>query len=92
MPDHHPFRYLYQIGEVGGNMKRMRFQTVFHLIPQKLYTGHLDYPGSGDFQVIQKDLAGDVHMVQGILKGGDILSGPAQNLVLKEDGGQLIRF
>ncbi len=66
------------------------FQAVLHLVPQQLHPGHLDNPGSGDLQVVQKHLAGDVHVVKGLLQGRYVLPGPVENFALQKDGGQVL--
>ena len=60
VPDDHPLRYLDQVGEVGGDVQDMVLHPGLHLVPEQLYTGDLHHPGGGGFQVVQKDLAGDV--------------------------------
>ena len=89
MPHHHPLGHLHQIGEVGGDVEDVGLHPVLHLIPEQLHAGHLDDPGGGDFQVVQKDLAGDIGTVQGILQGGHVPPRPAEDAALQKHGGEL---
>ena len=67
VPHHHPLRHLDQVGEVGGDVQDVGVQPVLHLVPQQLHPGHLDDPGGGRLQVVQEHLAGDVHVIEGLL-------------------------
>ena len=52
---------------MGGDVQDVGVQPVLHLVPQQLHPGHLDDPGGGRLQVVQEHLAGDVHVIEGLL-------------------------
>ena len=85
---HHPLRDLDEVGVVGADVEHVLLEAVLHLVPQQLHAHHLDYPGGGGLQVVQKDLAGDVLVVERPLVGGGVLAGPLENAVLQEGDGQ----
>ena len=59
--DHHVFADLHQVGVVGGDVEHVGVIALLHLVQQVFHADGLQHPGSGGFQIVQKDAADRVH-------------------------------